>query len=374
LALLAVAVGVAACQPQIDGDGDGEGGDPEPPLLTRPVEQAPSPAAPEPTSRPAPPPWTFVVMSDLHLPNYKAAVVQQTVAALIAMHPRAVVITGDHTNGSITDVASSPKTAYWWKTVLAALQPLRDAGIPVLPIAGNHDSYLDWQRRRYAGAFVDLDAWAAPLHITAQHTGSSVSRAPFSYSVDIDGVHLSLVHIVAQWLDHDVASWLAADLAAAADAKHRIVFGHVPLSSVIRPPNRAFVASLGTILEHGHAEMYVAGHEHVVWDDEVALPDGGKLRQLLVGCSSGFYDFAPSELSRNRARCVKVALSGQRDPMRCAMPNGGGEFVLARGRKNRELEHYTNSFTVFTVDGDTIEAQPMTIDDRGRPHPFYLDR
>ena len=313
-------------------------------------------------------------MSDLHLPNPKAVTVQQTVAALVALHPRAVVITGDHTNGSLTDVASSSGTAARWRTVTASLQPLRDAGIAVLPIAGNHDSYLDWQRRGYATAFADLEAWASPLKITSQHDGASVARAPFSYSVEIDGVHFSLVHIVAQSLDRGVAHWLADDLAAAADAKHRIVFGHVPLSSVIRPPNQVFRDTLGRILEHGHVELYVAGHEHVVWDDDVVLPAGSKLRQILVGCTSGFYDYAPSDVSRHRASCMRIALTGKRDPMRCAMPNGGGEFVLARGRKNREIEHYENSFTLFTVDGDTIRARPMTIDDQGKPRPFYLDR
>ncbi len=324
---------------------------------------------PQPPAKPAP--WTFVVMSDLHLPNYNAIKVERAVAAIVAMHPRLVVITGDHTNGSDKNVAGSPKSLGWWGTVTTALQPLRDAKIAVLPIAGNHDSYLPWQRARYAAAFGDLTAWSAALQLTSG-TGSTVARAPFSYSVDLDGVHLSLVHVVAQGLDHDVASWLANDLAAASSAKHRIVFGHVPLSSVIQPPNTGFVAKLGAILEQGHAELYIAGHEHVVWDEDVALPGGGKLRQVLVGCTSGFYDYGPTEASKQRARCVPISVANQREPMRCKMPNGG-EFELARGRKNRHIQHYKNSFTVFTVDGDSITPRPMTIDDQGRVLPFYLN-
>jgi len=43
-----------------------------------------------------------------------------------------------------------------WTAVIDALEPLHDAGIAVLPIAGNHDTYLSWQREGYEQAFADL--------------------------------------------------------------------------------------------------------------------------------------------------------------------------------------------------------------------------
>ena len=310
--------------------------------------------------------WTFAVLSDLHLPNYFTSTVERTVAQLIAMKVRFVVITGDHTNGSPHD--GPGRRDIWWAALASALKPLRDAGIPVLPIAGNHDSYLPVQRDGYASTF---DAgWATGVSINDTGTGK-LARWPFSYSVDVDGVHLALAHVVSSKLDPEVAAWLTTDLERAARARHRIAFGHVPLSSVIWSPSRVFVEHLGTILERGKVELYATGHEHVVWDEDVALPGGAKLRQLLVGCASGYYGYAPSEPSKIRARCVPIIRPGQREPMRCKMPNGGA-FEIARGRKNRHVQHTKNAFVLVDVDGDALRIRPMTVDAAGRAQPFYL--
>ena len=314
---------------------------------------------------PKPTAWTFAVLSDLHLPNSFTATVDRTVAALIERKVRFVVITGDHTNGSPLD--GPQRKDKWWTAVAHALQPLRDAGIPVLPVAGNHDSYLPAQRAGYAATFDP--SWAKPLAIV-EHGDSQLTRWPFSYGVEVDGVHLSLTHIVASKLDPEIALWLERDLAAARTAKHRIAAAHVPLSSVIWSPAKPFVAQLGGILDRGKVEMFVGGHEHVVWDETVVLPSGGALRQVLAGCASGYYDYAPSEPSKLRARCVPVTRPGQREPMRCKMPNGG-VFEIARGRKNRHIQHYQNAFVLVDV-GETLRVRPMTVDSAGRLQPFYL--
>ncbi len=120
----------------------------------------------------------------------------------------------------------------WWATVASALAPLRAAHIPVLPVAGNHDSYVAGERDGYATTFADLASWAAPLAIVPQPGAASdlvkpphaVARAPFTYAVDVDGVHLDLLDIVDAAVDADVATWLAADLAAAKSARLRIAF------------------------------------------------------------------------------------------------------------------------------------------------------
>lgn len=85
-------------------------------------------------------------------------------------------------------------------------------------------------------------------------------------------MHFALAHVVDQAIDRDVADWLTGDLAAAANARIRLVFGHVPLFSVIRRPARQFVGRFGPILEHGHADFYIAGHEHIAWDETFSLP------------------------------------------------------------------------------------------------------
>lgn len=320
--------------------------------------------------------WSFAVLSDLHLPNPRVANIERTVAALIKLGVRFVVVTGDHTNGSaVVDHRKSRQRA-WWSAVTNALAPLREAGIAVLPIAGNHDTYLAWHREGYEQAFGDLARWTAPLAIRPA-TGHGFARAPYSYSVDVDGVHLALANIVDQNVDRDVQAWLNDDLAspAAQSARVRIVFGHVPLFSVIRKPPRGFVEQFGTILARGNVDFYVAGHEHVTWDEtfSVGTPATAShpLRQVTVGCSSGFYVFAPSKAARTRAGCEASLEAGSHGSMRCTMPNGG-RFELVRDRSQRMIEHDAATFAVFTVTGDDVQVTPMTLDDEGHAASFYL--
>jgi predicted phosphodiesterase len=311
--------------------------------------------------------WSFAVISDLHLPNPRADTVDQTIQALIAMHVRLVIVAGDHTNGSDKVDHRRGRAKAWWAAVTDALEPLHDAGIAVLPIAGNHDSYLSWQREGYEQAFADLDRWAAPFRLN-RGTGRGVAQAPYSYSLDVDGVHFALAHVVDQGIDREVAGWLTNDLAAATNARLRFVFGHVPLFSVIRRPSQQFVDRFGPILERGRADFYVAGHEHVTWDETFTLHSGNPLRQVTVGCASGFYVFPPSKAAQQRAACER---HGASDPLSCMMPNGG-RFELVRDRSQHMVEHDANTFTVFTVTGDDVQVTPMTVDADGHLRAFYL--
>src|SRR5262245_18740964 len=314
----------------------------------------------------APQQWSFAVLSDMHLPNPRAATVDRTIEGLIALHVRLVIVTGDHTNGSEKVDHRRGRVKAWWASVVEALEPLHDAGIAVLPIAGNHDTYLSWQREGYEQAFADLGRWAAPFKLNSG-TGRDVARAPYSYSVDVDGVHLALAHVVDQAIDRGVADWLTGDLAAAANARLRLVFGHVPLFSVIRRPARQFVDRFGPILEHGHADFYVAGHEHVTWDETFSLPSGGALRQVGGGCASGYYFFSPSRAAQKRPACERDGPG----TLSCTMPNGG-RFELARDRSQHMVEHDANAFAVFTVSGDDVQVTPMTVDGDGHLRAFYL--
>src|SRR4051794_24649574 len=58
--------------------------------------------------------WSFAVLSDLHLPNPRSAVVDREVAALVGMGVRFVVITGDDTNGSASVDHRQRRVNAWW--------------------------------------------------------------------------------------------------------------------------------------------------------------------------------------------------------------------------------------------------------------------
>lgn len=322
------------------------------------------------TATAAPAPWTFAVLSDLHIPRdgHITAPLRHAVDAVIRIRPRLVVITGDFTDGNPFDPSwrrlEAPR---WWDAVRELLWPIRAAGIPVLPIAGNHDSYLAVYRIDYAEAWRDLDAWARPLLVHGERRSPfapAPDAAPFSYSVDVDGVHFALTHIVDESLDPRVASWLARDLAAARGARLRIAFGHVPLSSVASGPRRSFVASLGRILDAGHADLYVAGHEHLVWDEDVALPEGRRVEQVIVGSASAPWRFGPGIAARRQAACGEQAGAAC-----CTMPRGGTRFELVQ-EHGTWYQTQARTFALFTVDGDRIAGRAIAIRDDGQTEPF----
>ncbi len=380
VAVLAALVGTACTYEPLDADPPAQGATVddedlalvamEPTVYTEATREPLAGGVAAPAS---PPTWSFAVLSDLHLPNPRSAVIDREVTALIGMGVRFVVITGDDTNGSAGVDHRGGRVDAWWAAVTAALSPFRAAGIPVLPIAGNHDTYLAWHREGYEHAFGDLERWAAPLQVHPA-TGKGFARAPYSYSVDVDGVHLALANIVDQTVDREVARWLTEDLdtPAATGARVRMVFGHVPLFTVIRHPPRSFVDQLGGILARGNVEFYVAGHEHLSWDETFAIGAGAvaALRQVTVGCASGFYVFGPSKGARARAGCEPMDAKGTAS---CTMPNGG-RFELIRDRSHRMIEHDSATFTVFTVagDGDDVQVTPMTVADDGQARAFYL--
>jgi hypothetical protein len=98
------------------------------------------------------------------------------------------------------------------------------------------------------------------------------------------------------------------------------------------------------------------------------LPSGDALRQVPVGCTSGFYVSSRSRAAQQRAACER---QGARGALSCTMPNGG-RFALARDRSQRMIEHDARTFTVFTVTGGDLQVTPMTVDDGGHLHAFYL--
>lgn len=310
-------------------------------------------------------PWSFAVLSDLHIPNSGRVPVRlrAMIAELVVKQPRFVVVTGDFTNGGENDSKRRlRKLPTWWAGVRAALNPLIEAGIPVFPIAGNHDAYVPEQRRAYAEAWSDLEEIAKPFTINSlpsSPVGAAdprVDAAPFSYSVDIDGVHLSFAHIVDAHLQKSVKKWLVADLESARDADHRIVFGHVPAKSIMARGSRYFTRTMGKLLADHDVFAYVAGHEHLLWDETFALADGRQFRQIIVGTGSASYQYAPTSTARRRAECA-----GNKRDLLCAMPEGGYSFTMGK-RAGRMLQDHSHAVMMFEIDATEIAARPLALE------------
>jgi hypothetical protein len=126
---------------------------------------------------------------------------------------------------------------------------------------------------------------------------------------------------------------------------------------------------MGALFSAGHVDAYVAGHEHLAWDEIVRLPGGQPLRQILVGTATGRYDYGPSPTEMKRAGCVKV---GPREE--CRLPLGGAPFEMRPNSHRSWIESQRATLTMITIDGTEISATPIGIDKQGRLERFGTAR
>lgn len=197
------------------------------------------------------------------------------------MHPDAVVMLGDLTSGDPADGVPLPKVQSWWAAMKEALAPLRAAGIPVLPIPGNHDQYTAVHRQAYEEAWSQLAQQVAPLRLSG--------RPAHAYSCRIGDAHLCLASMVDQNVNDEEARFLREDLAAATTPL-RLVFGHVPAQSAMTHVAMNYRKRLVELLAHGGASAYFCGHEHLYWDELIELvPGQPKVRQVIVGTPGAAY-------------------------------------------------------------------------------------
>lgn len=292
----------------------------------------------------------FALISDVHVRADAGVPVHfpKVIAQVAALQPRFVVLSGDMTSGNANDGHDLGRVRAWWQAAEAALQPLRAAGIAVLPIAGNHDYYTEAQQRGFREAAQRLAAgspWAEAV------------AAPACYSVTVDGLHLSLVHVVDQHVEPEVGRWLEGELAGEArGAALRLCVGHVPLVSTMGRSSADFGARLGGLLVRGGVAAYFAGHEHLVWD-EVLTYEGRPLRQVQVSTASASYQFPL------RAEVVARHCRGAFG----RLPTSGRPFLI--NPQTREQARPLG-FTVVDVEGGSYEVTAMTLDEDERARPF----
>ena len=303
-------------------------------------------------------PLKFVVISDIHvlqpknLPPVPKAM-HGLIRQIVRLRPGFVAITGDFTNGGKRDRFGSRGVERWWSNVHKILQPLRAAGIPVLPLPGNHDLAREKHVLAYKKAWADLNKWASPL--------VPKGKPPMYYSVNIDGVHLSLMDFARKETPPRMFKWLQADLAAAGKARMRLAFGHLPLRSTIsrRRGLKGVFKKLADVLVGGGVTAYFAGHEHVIWDEMVSPDADGKrsVRQVTCGVAGAPYRYGLSARLFTK-HCKKNRW--------CVWPNNGRHFRVTR--KHRRLPDPI-SFIVGEVRGRKLTIVPHVLKS-GRMVPY----
>lgn len=305
----------------------------------------------------SPPEIRFLVLSDLHIRQADPeTLIPPDVTALIPhvidLDPVFVVITGDFTSGDEEAQFRRRTVTRWWQAVQQALLPLREAGIPVLPIPGNHDLYRERHREGYQEAWRDLAEWVHPFQLVTTDDGQTSGHPPFYYALEIAGLHLTLLDVSSRSMAEEQLVWLDSDLNGAQSADLRLAFGHIPLQSIMgrRSSNARLERRLGPVLTDHGVDAYFCGHEHLVWDSIITVesnPDQ-TIRQVVSGIAGGGYTHRIG-YSQHQQHCIETT---------CVLPASGFEIPVA----NREPVDET-TFVLVETNGDELSIQPYALRD-----------
>lgn len=208
-------------------------------------------------------PLHVVVISDLNSSygstDYRSGV-HDAVQNIIQRRPDVVISAGDMVAGQRHGL---DYRAMWQAFHEAVTLPLKQAGIPLLVTAGNHDGpraaryayqreiYLDeWTYHKPKVAFVD-DTHYPEFYSVAM-------GATFIVAIDSSTVGA---------LDAEQMRWLEKQLRAGQEFPVKIVFGHVPLWAVSRGREREIIGddALEALFEKYHVDAFIGGHDHAYY-------------------------------------------------------------------------------------------------------------
>jgi hypothetical protein len=145
----------------------------------------------------------------------------------------------------------------------------------------------------------------------------------------------------------EVAQFIRSDAAATPDDALRLCIGHVPLVSMMGRTSESYRDELGKLLVATGYSAFFAGHEHLVWEQELTFPDGN-LHHIHVGTGSGTYHF-PLSRSTYDKHCA-----GNEG----TLPYSGRRFALDPG--TRQQADKVNICMVQVSDG-TYSVEPLTL-------------
>jgi UDP-2,3-diacylglucosamine hydrolase len=198
-------------------------------------------------------PTPTYVFSDAHL-GFAPAEVHDRVLSFLK-HCRqaagAVVINGDLFEFWFEWRHVMPRRTF---RVLAAIAELRDAGVPVLMVAGNHDCWGGDILREDVGIDFRVDPWEGVLggwRTRVEHGDGLRGREDRGYRA-IRGVLRNSVAIrLFRWLHPDIGSWLASRSS------------HASRTYVARDGGAGLRESATRRLGQGDLDLLIYGHSHV---------------------------------------------------------------------------------------------------------------
>lgn len=189
--------------------------------------------------------------------------VHAAVRRIVAERPDLVIVAGDMVAGQRVNpkLQASEIAAMWAGFEAAVAGPLRQAGIPMLAVPGNHDasaySGFEAERRAFEAASA---GWRPDLWFVSDEDW------PFRFAAEVGDVLVVGLDVTVPGLPAPPQmDWLAR-LLAAESGRHRavLVVGHLPLRPVSQGRERDIIGdeAFQDLLSEGGAAAYLSGHHH----------------------------------------------------------------------------------------------------------------
>lgn len=235
--------------------------------------------------------------------------VHQGLDRLIGLQPDLVVCAGDMVAGQMRGLSGQQLDGMWRGFETAVLQPLKRAGIPLLPAIGNHDGSPGFPGDRAAvGRF-----WT-PMRSRLVLGFVDASQFPFRYSVLQDGIFWLVWDASSARVPEEQLVWAEQQLASpqAQAARARFVVGHLPLVGVGQGKDRPGEvldrgSALQALMENGRVQAYISGHHHAWFSGRRGQLDliqlgalGSGPRRLLDGGAPAQQTFTLLEIDGGR--------------------------------------------------------------------------
>ncbi|WP_374000194.1 metallophosphoesterase [Bdellovibrio bacteriovorus] len=219
------------------------------------------------------------------------------VKSMISRQPAAILGVGDYIDGEKKSLSDSTYVNMWNSFSKKVLSLMRTAGLPFLPTPGNHDAYYSQERKIYDSfwssnkpnvEYVDDDNF--PFYY------SFIKEDVFFVSLD-DANYSKLSNRTAQlnWLKEQLSS------ARAQGARARVVYGHIPLYSIVSSKANSSTVyengvlagerrtggsfTLESILLSHKVDLVIFGHSHGFYSGHYTYPDGKKLQVVSMPCA-----------------------------------------------------------------------------------------
>jgi 3',5'-cyclic AMP phosphodiesterase CpdA len=293
-------------------------------------------------------PWRFVVMSDTRSnpcdadgkSGVNTRIVNRIATALAKEKPDVVLVPGDLVLGKAYQCGPAAPFATQLANWREAMKPVYEAGIPVLPVRGNHE----YQSRNYfpndpcrplAPNPAALATYLAAFGRDVPQNGPDGQKgATYAYPHN-NALFIGLDELFDLY-SYDRA-WLDAMLTAN-PRQHLFVFGHFPAFGVKHEDNLSCNGSsrdaLWNAIGSHNGRMYFCGHDHLYDRSEVMDAAGNRVQQVLVGNGGApFYNYT-----------------------------GGYDDKRVKPQK-RVLSK--PGYVVVTVDGTTVSVQMKAVDQDG---------